>query len=116
MATWSGNELPATTGNVFSLLGRWNQRTPELPEEWSFPGPWPDAEPDYTPKPGQKGYDPSQQMATARMPSPANALKFSPDVGYWMSATPPSLPPDVWGNYLNWLSKGQQPALSREAR
>ena len=106
MATWRGSELPAQP-NAFSLLGRQSQRMPELPDEWNYPGPWPDAEPDYNPKPGQKGYDPRQQMASAQGPTPANALRFAPNAGYWLSSTPASLTPGVWSNYLNWLSMGQ---------
>ncbi len=103
MATWGGNELPAR--NALQLR---NRGVPELPDEWNFPGPWEDAEPDYMPKPGQKGYDPRQQMASARLPSPpppANSLlRFSQDQPYWLANTPSTFPPNVWGDYLNWLA------------
>lgn len=112
MATWGGYELPAPT----NALAQIRARMPQLPDEWQYPGPYDTAEPDYNPKPGQKGYDPRQQMARTQQGSlrhmtgqvaPANAL-FGQDPGYWLASTPQAAPPNVWLNYLNWLSRGQR--------
>jgi hypothetical protein len=54
MATWRGNEIPPRPQIE-------QPRSPDLlPEDFD---PFPDAEPDYNPKPGQKHYDPRNQMA-----------------------------------------------------
>ncbi len=103
MATWRGYEAPPAV-NALSL-GR--QRLPELPDEWNFPGPWEDAQPDYNPRPGQKGYDPRNQLAMSRRPEAPNPLLYSNDVGYWLSGAPSGMPAHAYSDYLRWLSQGQ---------
>ena len=60
MATRRGDELPPPIKDPDPGKHGPGQL---LPDEWNFPGPWPDAEPDYVPKPGQKGYSTKDQIA-----------------------------------------------------
>ncbi len=120
MATWGGYEVPGAINALSPLRGR--QRQPELPDEWNFPGPFDNAEPDYTPKPGQKGYDPRQQVAqnalaglpgyvdpTAGVNGVGNALGINPNRNMTAANTAMRLTPQemaLYQHHLDNLQKG----------